>query len=78
MTDHTSSRDTKPDSHANWTRDAFLALGAGFSAAAIMGIATFAVGRVTASEGRSLVEAILPTSRFLCSAVMTATATILA
>jgi hypothetical protein len=36
------------------------------------------VGRLHGAEGLVLLEAMLPTTRFLCSAVMTATATILA
>lgn len=38
----------------------------------------WAVGRVHGAEGIVLLEAMLPTTRFLCSAVMTASATILA
>lgn len=36
------------------------------------------VGTLYGAEGRLLLEAMLPTTRFLCSAMMTATATILA
>ncbi len=36
------------------------------------------VGNLYGAEGRLLLEAMLPTTRFLCSAMMTATATILA
>lgn len=36
------------------------------------------VGNLYGAEGRFLLEAMLPTTRFLCSAMMTATATILA
>ena len=64
--------------YSQWKQDAFVALGAGAAAAVIMGLGAFIVGRVSGSEARQLLEAILPTSRFLCSAVMTATATILA
>lgn len=38
----------------------------------------YAVGRISGYEARVLLEATLPTTRFLCSAVMTATASILA
>lgn len=41
-------------------------------------LGALAVGHVGGGEARTLVDAILPTSRFLCSAVMTASATILA
>lgn len=36
------------------------------------------IGRVSGGEARLLLESVLPTSRFMCSAVITATATILA
>ena len=51
---------------------------AGAGAAVITGVGALAMGWVGDSEARVLLEAMLPTSRFLCSAVMTASATILA
>lgn len=69
---------TSDQDYCNWKRDATFALAAGIGATALMGLAAFLIGRVSGGEARVLVEAILPTSRFLCSAVMTATATILA
>ncbi len=41
-------------------------------------IGGYAVGQISGYEARVLLEATLPTTRFLCSAVMTATASILA
>lgn len=47
--------------------------------AAVVSIAgSTMVGQVSGGEGRLLVEAMLPSTRFLCIAVMTASATILA
>lgn len=64
--------------YSRWKRDIWITGGAGAAAALMMGVAAFVVGQVSGGEARQLVEAILPTSRFLCSAVMTACATILA
>lgn len=51
----------------------------GGALAALVAISgTWLVGRLHGAEGLVLLEAMLPTTRFLCSAVMTATATILA
>jgi hypothetical protein len=51
----------------------------GGALAALVSIAgSWAVGQLHGAEGLVLLEAMLPTTRFLCSAVMTATATILA
>lgn len=61
-----------------WKRDAAIAVSSGVGAALITGVGSFAIGRVTGGEARVLLEAVLPTSRFLCSAIITATATILA
>ena len=44
----------------------------------VLGIGAFTLGSFGASDSRSMVEAILPTTRFLCSATMTASAAILA
>ncbi len=73
-----ANENSAEDVTATWKHDVAVAVASGIGAAVVTGIATFAVGQVTQSEARVLVEAILPTSRFLCSAVMTATATILA
>lgn len=64
--------------YARWKRDATVAVGAGVGAAVLMGLGTFAVGNVGSNEARLLLEAMMPTSRFLASSVMTASATILA
>lgn len=39
---------------------------------------TYATGRISGAEGRILLQAMLPSVRFLCSATMTASSTILA
>lgn len=61
-----------------WKRDAKVALGAGVGTALLIGLGTLAVGSIGGGEARVLLEAMLPTSRFLSSAIMTASATILA
>lgn len=61
-----------------WKRDATVAVGAGVAITLCIGLATFLMGYVGNAESRQLVEAILPTSRLLCSTVLTVTATILA
>ena len=58
--------------------DLRVALIGGGIAAAIMGSVMFSVGGLSSWEARSLLEAALPTVRFLCSSLMTATATTLA
>ncbi|QDT00723.1 hypothetical protein [Adhaeretor mobilis] len=64
--------------YSRWKRDASVAAGSGLVATLLMAGVVFMIGRVTSDEARVLLEAILPTSRFMCSAVMTAAATILA
>jgi hypothetical protein len=54
------------------------ALVGGFIAALVMGSVSLLVGRVSGVEAENLLEATIPTTRFLCSGVMTASATILA
>lgn len=54
------------------------ALVGGAVAAAVMGALLFVVGHVSAWKAEALLEATLPTTRFLCSSVMTVSATILA
>ena len=44
----------------------------------VMGIGAFTLGSFGASDSRAMVEAILPTTNFLCSSIMTASAAILA
>lgn len=63
-----------PDVHVSLTR----ALGGGAVAAGIMSALLLLVGRVGAWEAEVLLSATLPTTRFLCSSVMTVSATILA
>lgn len=58
--------------------DLRIALGGGAVAALVMGAVTLAIGNLSSFEARTLLEASLPTVRFLCSAVMTASATTLA
>lgn len=58
--------------------DLRIALIGGAVAALIMGGVLFSVGSLSTWEARSLLEAALPTVRFLCSSLMTATATTLA
>lgn len=50
----------------------------GALAAMVSIVGSWAVGRVHGSEGLVLLETIIPTTRFLCSSVMTASATMLA
>lgn len=46
---------------------------------AVLGVAgMWAVGRVSSAEAATLLESMFPTTRFLCSSIMTASATILA
>ena len=54
------------------------ALGCGAVVALVAAVLTFVVGRVGGLEAEALLEASLPTIRFLCSSVMTASATTLA
>lgn len=54
------------------------ALTGGVIAAIITFLASYISGRVTGMEALAMLEAMLPTTRFLCSAVMTGSATILA
>ena len=54
------------------------ALAGGAVAAAVMGALLFVVGHVSAWKAEALLDATLPTTRFLCSSVMTVSATILA
>lgn len=71
-------RSEKSDSYSRWKRDAMIASGAGIAAVLLVLAGAYFVGRATAFESRQLLDAIMPTSRFLFSGVMTATATILA
>ena len=64
----------KPNVHVSLAR----ALIGGAVAAGIMSALLLLVGRVGAWEAETLLGATLPTTRFLCSAVMTVSATILA
>lgn len=58
--------------------DIRIAATGGVIAAILMGAVVLAVGNLSSFEARRLLEASLPTTRFLCSAVMTASATTLA
>lgn len=71
------SQESSP-SYDRWKRDAFVASGAGIAAVLLVFAGAYFVGQATAFESRQLLDAIMPTSRFLFSGVMTATSTILA
>ena len=70
--------DKTSDGFSRWTHDVKVACWAGGGMAFIMGIGAFTLGSFGGNESREMVEAILPTTRFLCSAIMTASAGILA
>jgi hypothetical protein len=72
------SQDDVNESSKRWRQDATVALTASIGAAILVAAGAFALGRPGGAEAKVLLESIIPTSRFLCSAVMTATATILA
>ena len=59
-------------------RDITIAAGAGAAVALFVGLVTHLIGSVGGLEAKRLLEALLPTSQLLCSAVMGVTATILA
>ena len=50
----------------------------GVISTAVIGVGVFLVGRISSGEAFSLVNAMLPSTRFLCASVITATSTILA
>lgn len=58
--------------------DLWRALIGGMVGAVVVFLASYISGRVTGLEALAMLEAMRPTTRFLCSAVMTASATILA
>lgn len=64
--------------YSRWKNDVVMASGAGVAATLVMFIASVVIGQASPYESRVLLDAIMPTSRFLFSGVMTATATILA
>ena len=68
---------TPGDQHQIRT-DLRIALSGGVVAALVMGAIVFVVGTVNSGQARALLEASLPTTRFLASAVMTVSATTLA
>lgn len=72
-TDQSSSSDRK-----NFAVDTKRAAAGGLIAALLIFFGTFGVGQVSNVEAFTLIQAMLPSTRFLCSAVMTASATILA
>lgn len=71
-------REDPEDTCAEWKRDALVAAGAGGCAAVLVWLGAYSAGAMGQREARSLLEAMMPTTRFLCSAVMAASATILA
>ena len=70
--------DKTSDGFSRWTHDVKVAYWAGGGMAVVMGIGAFTLGSFGGNESRVMVEAILPSTRFLCSATMTAAAAILA
>ena len=76
-----STTDTS-DEFSRWKHDVKVAFWAGggmaVGMAIVICIGAFTLGRYESSDSRAMVEAILPTTRFLCSATMTASAAILA
>ena len=66
------------ESCERWKRDAAIAGAAALGASVLVGTSAYALGQPSDAEARVLMESMIPTSRFLCSAIMTATATILA
>ena len=67
-----------PDARLSLRSDLRVALIGGVFSALVMGAISFAVGGLSGYEARLLLESAMPTTRFLCSAVMTASATTLA
>ena len=67
-----------PDAQLSLRSDLRVALIGGVFSALVMGAISFAVGGLSGYEARLLLESAMPTTRFLCSAVMTASATTLA
>lgn len=77
MTDRQDNGD-KQNSEPEWNPDTRKPAVAG-AAAALVGLgALLAIGQIGDSEGRVLIEGTLPTTRFLLSSLITASATILA
>lgn len=70
--------DQIPDPQAQVAVDLRRALAGGVIAAIIAFLSSYMSGQVTGMRGLAMLETMLPTTRFLCSAVMTASATILA
>jgi len=69
---------TPPWSPAELKVDLRKAIAGGAIAAIVSAAGSWVVGSVHGSQGLVLLEAMLPTTRFLCSSVMTASATVLA
>ncbi len=59
-------------------KDFVIALGCGAIATIVMLLGTYIIGFVSQYQAKELIGAIMPTIRFLCSAIMTASATIIA
>jgi hypothetical protein len=74
----TNRNQRKGQSDSQWKRDAMIAGAAGLVATLVVVAGSYTVGRATPFQSRQLLDAMMPTSRFLFSGVMTATATILA
>lgn len=70
--------DLTPDAQLSLRSDLRIALIGGVFSALLMGAISFAVGGLSGYEAQALLESAMPTTRFLCSAVMTASATTLA
>ena len=70
--------DLTPGDRDQIRTDVRIALVGGVVAALVMGAIVFVVGSVNSGQARALLEASLPTTRFLASGVMTVSATTLA
>lgn len=69
---------TPGDNSGRLRADIRVAIGGGLVATVVMSALVLAVGNLSAVEAVRLLEASLPTTRFLCSSVMAASATTLA
>lgn len=70
--------DLTPEQGDRLRADIRVAIIGGAFSAVLMGVVTLAAGSLSGSEAQVMLQASSPTTRFLCSAVMTASATTLA
>lgn len=66
------------DNNARRRRDLMLAGAGAMLSVLVLGTGMVLIGQVSGGEARQMLESMMPTTRFLCSAVMGAAATILA